>query len=104
LGCALRFAEKLCFSVRCILIVCGYAAASGRVSDWSKLPSLEKEGWQPLRLTGWFVFFNPKSAITDTRLRRPICEKAMLFRPLPLNRLRLRRHFTHVKSAAEPQG
>jgi hypothetical protein len=20
-----------------------------------KLPSLEKEGWQPLRLTGWFV-------------------------------------------------
>jgi hypothetical protein len=63
----------------------------------SLAPLLTKEGWQPPRLTGWFVFLqsefrNPKSQIDvppptrrlsgelDTRLRRSICGKAPLFR------------------------
>ena len=40
-----------------------------------RLPSLEKEGWQPLRLTGWFVSFlqirNPQSQIAS-----PIASRA----------------------------
>jgi hypothetical protein len=48
-----------------------------------KLPSLEKEGWQPLRLTGWFVSFlpirDPKSA---QAVRRSICEKSSAFSAL----------------------
>ena len=27
--------------------------------EFVKLPSLEKEGWQPLRLTGWLVLSSP---------------------------------------------
>ena len=32
--------------------------------EHAKLPSLEKEGWQPLRLTGWFVLQMIKKPVT----------------------------------------